>query len=494
MIRTRLTLYYAAVFGLVLVALGVVIYATTCASLYHAVDAELGAGASFFRMRWPGMGRPGGRPMGPPPPRFEPPPRGSSIGAEGTGISPERIRRAELERRLTRPRSFDLAGNGFPNPDDRPWDRAALWRAVGGRSSFVTVHWNKSRIRVLSAPLRDDGKVIGVVQVASNLEQVDATVSKLLGILLAMIPVGLLITTLAGVFMTGRAMAPVASIARAAEEIEASNLSGRLPVEGKDEFASLATTFNSMLERLERSFRTLGEAYESQRRFVADASHELKTPLTAIKTRVGVAVRGRQEPERYREHLKAIGESADTMSSIVRDLLLLARSDEGRMELARKPVQAAALIGQALEDVRSLPARRLSGNAPDDLTLRVDPPLVVRVLVNLLTNAIRHTSTGGSVAVEARREGDSAVFEVRDDGAGIAPEDLPYVFERFYRSDRARDRETGGTGLGLAIVKCIVESHGGAIAIDSVLGKGTTVTVTIPLGVAKGACGTAWPM
>jgi signal transduction histidine kinase len=361
------------------------------------------------------------------------------------------------------------------------YSKTSFRQAAAGFENFTDAETGGHRIRILCLPLFAHGRVAAVAENVASLHDVDSALSELARTLLALLPVALILTSLAGAFLTGRAIKPVRNIAKAAETIEATNLDGRLEVEGRDEFATLSRTFNAMLERLDQSFRRLAEAYESQRRFTADASHELKTPLTAIKARVGVALRGTQSPERYAEHLRAIGRSADSMNAIVQDLLLLARSDEGHLPLRPCEVLISAVIDQALLALAAVSRREISVQIEQDLPICLDSDLMARALLNVLGNADRHTPPDGRVSITATcSEPDQLVIEVRDSGTGISPEDLPKVFERFHRADSGRDRESGGTGLGLAIVKSVVEAHGGQVSITSIVGVGTTVTIRVP--------------
>lgn len=524
MIRTRLTLWNAIVMALVLGVLGAILYVTTRVQLYSDVDADLERGAKFFQVSWPKMQNRWGK--------FQPPPlnreQGSQAKASDTptptkdlaaaslvnptkgnpafgrdrgpmgpggpggpgspeafkeetaGMDPVLVKRIELDRKLGRPRILFLRNRDPYAPKDQPWDLDAFRTARLGERVFSTIKEDDQRVRVISQPLHEKGKVIAVVQFGASLAHADAAVGQLAKVLFALLPISLLVTTLAGIYLTGRAMAPVREVAKAAGAIEATNLSGRLAVKGNDEFASLAKTFNLMLERLESSFRSLAESNEAQKRFIADASHELKTPLTAIKTRVGIAGRGQQTPERFAEHMSAIGRCVDTMSKLVQDLLVVARSDEAVLPTHRSSVLVSKLVHDASSVVTAATTRPILTEIPDDFEVDVDPALMGRALSNLLSNAVRSTPPPGNVRVRAERKGSATVFQVIDEGCGIPAEHLPYIFDRFHRVESARDRDSGGTGLGLSITKSIVEAHGGTICMESTVGVGTKVTIEIP--------------
>lgn len=395
-------------------------------------------------------------------------------------LDPILAKRINLNFRLGRPRFFSFSSGSHGPWRDDPLDSVALSDSLSGRGGFSVKEVDGHRLRIYTKPIREDGRVVEALQLAANLDDVDAVVGRLGTILLASLPLALLATTLLGIWLTNRSLKPVLDISEAAEKIEAYNLSDRLPVTGKDEFAILSGRFNSMLDRIEGSFQSLGEAYEAQRRFVADASHELKTPLTTVKGRVGVALRGTHSPERYGEHLRAIGRAADTMSTIIQDLLLLARSDEAKMSLRRHEHVLIEVIKEAVGAATAANPRQVAIEVPEDLSVQIDGSLFTRAITNLVSNAIRHTPLEKAIAVRAQRTDGKVLIEVIDEGEGIPLEHLPHLFNRFHRVDSSRDRTSGGTGLGLSIVKSIVEAHGGTVSIQSEACVGTTVSVVIP--------------
>ena len=469
MIRTRLALWNAMVLALVLGGLGTILFVTTGTVRQQRVNAELVGRIGMFKQMWADVQSRATRM----------PPRKNSPVVD-TSLDPDLARHIALEWKVGRPMIFYPNGKNVIDPSDRGWDFEGLLKAAKGNQTFSDVVVDGVSARVLSVPIWDTGRVVGVGQIATPLDDISSEASALGHSLILMLPLAIVATSLTGFWLTKHAMGPVRDIARAAELIEATNLCGRLPVRGGDEFAELANTMNGMLSRLEHSFHRLESAYQSQRRFTADASHELKTPLTAIKARVGIARHGEPSKERLGEHIHAIEVAADSMTGIVQDLLLLALSDEGRLELRcselslRNCVQDAVLCVKALED------RTVRIFVPAQLTLWADQDLLRRALVNLLGNAARHTPEGGKIGVEVKRLGIQLLIRVYDAGEGIPADHLPYIFERFHRVDSSRNRNSGGTGLGLAIVKSIVEAHGGRIEIQSEIGKGTSVSIVLP--------------
>lgn len=295
----------------------------------------------------------------------------------------------------------------------------------------------------------------------------------------------LLISLIGGYWLASKAMRPVRMITRMANEINATDLRRRLHLKRKDEFGELAATFDQMLARLEAAFKR-------QTQFTADASHELRTPLTIIDLEINRALTQLQTPEEYRQVLEHIQIENEQMATIVNDLLLLARADTGQITLHQEMVDLSDIALACVE--RLLPLARQSeitlstGELPE-LLISGDLHYLNRMLMNLVENAIKYTSgVGKRVYVELACEQDRwGVTRVQDDGPGIADEDLPSLFERFYRVDRARTRkqkdqeQPGGSGLGLAIAQWIAQAHGGEIRVASKIGAGSTFEVRLPL-------------
>ena len=353
-------------------------------------------------------------------------------------------------------------------------DLAALKSGVDGNWSASDSLWRGGRWRVITLPLSEPGRPAGIIQVARPEDGVDNALRALNEVLLTLSPLALIMAALGGMFLTRKALRPVENMARESERIEASTLSQRLPVATKDELGRLATSFNKMLARLEKSF-------ESQRRFTADAAHELRTPLTSIKANTSLAISGDPTLEECLQALHKSDRAADTMSHLVDDLLLLSRSDAGQLELRPQRVDLGALIDDVcttFEAQAKSAGVELAAHA-DLVVTTVDPLAMERVLVNLVSNALRHTPEGGRVDLDARVSDGHVVLTVSDTGEGISPEHLPHLFDRFYRVDDARTRSAGGVGLGLAICRTLVERMGGTILVNSTVGSGTIVTVNV---------------
>jgi two-component system OmpR family sensor kinase len=278
-----------------------------------------------------------------------------------------------------------------------------------------------------------------------------------------------------GWWLSSRAVRPIVAMSKTVSGIDAGSLSRRLDLRGVDtELGGLGTLINTMLERLEESF-------EQQVRFTADASHELRTPLAVILSQVELALSRPREAPAYRESLEACSRAARRMKSLVEDLLTLARADSGKLELRVEPIdlariaEAGAGLLEPLAEKRRVRIRLETKPTP----LKGDPERLAQVFTNLLSNAIQYNREGGEVIVSVRDEDGSAIIVVEDTGSGIPESELPFVFDRFYRVDAARSRESGGIGLGLAICRSIVEAHGGTIKVSSNVDRGSTFTLAI---------------
>jgi signal transduction histidine kinase len=268
---------------------------------------------------------------------------------------------------------------------------------------------------------------------------------------------------------------PVSRITQTAQDIEtSSDLSQRVGYLGPgDEIGELANTFDHMIEHLDRVF-------QSQKYFVADASHELRGPLTVIRGNLDLLKRKLGEEERRRS-LKAIERESIRMSKIVDDLLLLTEIESGQLAQPQR-VLLKDILSEELERVRTLAgSRKIAVSQPEDLVINGDAQSLKQLLGNLVDNAVKYTPEHGTITLSLFRDGSWARLEVTDTGIGISSEHLPHIFDRFYRVDKARSRASGGTGLGLAIVKGIAEQHGGKVNVTSEPGKGSTFTVRLKL-------------
>lgn len=376
-----------------------------------------------------------------------------------------------------RPRIFGLDGRSIDRLTNyAPWSRSAFIQSRAGEVANATVSIDGQPYRVLSRPIPGIGHPQGVVQNVYPLADIERAMSGVDRVLWILSPVALLYAAFAGWLLTGRVLSRVRHITHAAATIGAQDFSRRIPVSGSDEFSELAETFNGMLGRLQTTI-------EQQRRFTADASHELKTPLTVIQGNTEMALTGEPSRAELCDALSEIDQAASSMSVLVRDLLLLSRADAGR--LGQRPV--GLLVSEVIR--HAVAAVKRPDMAPISLDLGGlewsvcgNQDELIRLFANLLDNAVRHTPPHGVISVTARADAGCIVIAVSDTGTGIAAEHLPHLGDRFYRADTSRSRHDGGTGLGLSICKSVAEAHHGSLKIESVLGAGTTVTITLPAG------------
>jgi two-component system, OmpR family, sensor kinase len=453
-IRLRLTLWYSAVLGLALVAFCAFLYGILSYTFLKAVDADLQARAAsvalFYRTyrRLPELER---------------------LADANTFIQVTDGNVVVKSNNLLRP---------LPLPPEAAEASDGLLRtypeARGGR------------VRLYTRPFfTAQGNLFFYVQVAQTLNQLDAVLALLPRPLAFGVALFLGGAALAGWWLARAAMAPIERISRTAHAVgESGDLSQRVEYAGpEDEVGLLAATFNRMLVQLETAYARLEEAVEAQKRFVADASHELRTPLTIIRGNIELLQRmGEADPTERDSALADIRTEAERMSRLVEDLLMMARADAGqRPELIATPL--GPLVREACRRAQALPHQaEFTADLPealDRLQIWADPDSLTRTLLILIDNAFKYTPAGGKVTVRAGRQGDGVAVQVSDTGIGIAPEDLPHVFERFYRADRARTR--GGTGLGLAIARWVTSIHGGRLSVDSEVNRGSLFTLWLPL-------------
>jgi len=335
-----------------------------------------------------------------------------------------------------------------------------------------------NRVRVGTRPMRSNGRNF-MIQAAEPLRELDQSLAIFAEALCVAVPVLLLMLTWAGFWLSGRAMSPVERIINEARAIGPENLTARLSVPGpQDELRTLSETLNAMLERIEAAVNQVTQ-------FTADASHELRTPLTLIQSITEFLLHRDRSREEYVEALQEILKEVKQTSSLVDRLLTLARSDSGHGQLQAVPLDLTLLLGEVAEKASPLAQnkqlhfiRHLDGKPSivmgDEVALR-------ELFFILLDNAIKYTLNGGVVELGLLSDGNSARIEVRDTGIGISADDLPHIYDRFWRADKARSREMGGAGLGLSIAKWIVEQSRGTICVVSELGLGSSFDVRLPL-------------
>ena len=344
-------------------------------------------------------------------------------------------------------------------------------------SVYHTTVINGVPLRVINVPIRSILGPNASLQVAVNMTLLDLTRSSLSFILITLTFVTMLLTAFASWFVTSRALAPLQDVTEVATRItQADDLSRRIPFKGdpEDEIGQVIRAFNDTLTRLEKLFG-------SQQRFVADVSHELRTPLTVIKGNVSLMRKLRKVDL---ESLTSIDQEVDRLTRLVGDLLLLAQAESRRLPLDMKPLQLDKLLLEVFQQMRTLGGDHIQVHIHeiDQVEVIGDRDRLKQVFLNLGGNAIQYTPAGGDVHLTLKKDERSAMISFIDTGPGIKPEDLPHIFERFYRSDTSRKRgKEDSFGLGLSIAFWIVRNHGGSIQVESAVGRGSTFTVILPL-------------
>jgi heavy metal sensor kinase len=332
-------------------------------------------------------------------------------------------------------------------------------------------------IRVLEAPVTVNERLYRV-QAAARMEEFYEALGRFRSRLLLFTPLALLLASGLGYWMSRRALAPVDQITQAAQQISARNLSARLSVPPSgDELQRLAETLNQMLERIE-------VALDRVTRFSADASHELRTPITVMRTRAELALRRPRTAAEDRQTVEQLHSELVRASELLDNLMLLARADSGAEQLRFEPANIGHLLKDVLAQVSPIADEKgvaLEGALPGHaIWIAGDLQLLQRLFLILIENAVKYTPKSGLVSVALGTTNGNATVKIRDTGIGISEEDLPHIFDRFYRADKARSRELGGAGLGLSIGRWIAEVHGGSVDVESRVGAGSTFQVVLP--------------
>lgn len=449
-LRLRLTLLYTTVLGGALLIFGALVYAVVTVTLLSQIDASLTQVSQDLIQRL----------------------RLNSVNQFDT--------RGLADFRVSENIAIQLWGNNQQPQYNRDAGKPPLNEngLLSGRVVFETINQpNRAPQRVLSVPLSGTRGPAGVLQIGLSMRQAETAVSTLATTLVALSILAILFTLLTVWVTTRRALMPLETMTRVATQItRADDLQRRIPLTGdeKDEVGQVVLAFNATMERLEKLFNT-------QRRFLADVSHELRTPLTVIK---GNASLIRKLGSVDEESLNGIETEVDRLARLVGDLLLLAQAESGKVPMIMKPVELDTLLLEVFQQMRMLAGDRLQLKILeiDQLMVVADRDRLKQVLVNLVANAIQYTPAGGTVNLSLQKNDDQAVLIVKDTGPGIPADDLPHIFERFYRGEKSRKRSHNtGFGLGLSIAYWIVQNHNGRLEAASKEGAGTTFTLSLPL-------------
>jgi heavy metal sensor kinase len=451
-IRLRLTASYSVVLAVVLSVFGLSAYFAMRGSIHETVDEAL-------RDRLKGV-------------------RGLIERTSPFGTD-------DLQRELRQ--HSELAGDALLQVSDQQgkWlyrspslSRYEIPGPVGGATGPSTFMSKNIPLRVLNAEVRA-GSQTYLVQVGAPLDDFYDSLHRFGIMLLVSIPALLLCAAAGGYWMSRRALTPVDEITQTARSISVQNLSSRLVVpQTRDELQRLSETLNSMLGRLEGAFKKITQ-------FTADASHELRTPVAVMRTRAELALRKPRTAEEYREVVAQVHSELEKTSDLVEKLMHLARADYGSETLQRSMANLGDIVrdacsqGRPLSEAKQISFREQIPDVP--VWVEADAHALRRLFLILIDNAVKYTRSGGQIDVIVDQHDGSAVGVVRDTGIGIAAEDLPNIFERFYRADKARSRESGGVGLGLSIGRWIAEAHAGTIEVQSSLGHGSVFQVRLPL-------------
>jgi len=459
-IRTRLTLWYTGLLAISLLVIGVLIYTLVGRILLTNLDERLIAQAEDVIALIQAENDPLqvmllGRAQLPP------------IDVYGSQYF---IQIVQLDGRAVQ-LSENLRGQRLPVPLQFVQD------IVPGEPRRMTLETSGARLRVISLPIPLGNRIIGIIEVAANMASTADALDVIRRALLFGSLLALLLAAVGGNILARAALGPIKAITETAQQITGTeDLSQRIPVTMPgDELGELTETINDMLGRLD-------EAFNAQQRLVADVSHELRTPLTTIQGNLDLLRRGAaDDPTMRGEALAAIEDQTSRMRRLVADLLLLAQADAG-LKLHRQPVELDTLLLDIYRQAQVM--ARNTGvtvrlGAEDQAIVEGDADRLRQLLLNLTDNAIKYTPAGGEVTLTLHRDDGWVAVSVEDTGVGIAAEDLPHIFERFYRADRSRTRP-GGSGLGLSIAHWIAQAHGGELTVASEPGRGSTFTLHLP--------------
>jgi two-component system OmpR family sensor kinase len=447
-LRLRLNLVYAALLGGAILLFGALVYGLVNWVLVQQVDNTLYSSANQLieRLR---------------------------VGSTGQ-FDPRSISGFATTDNLL----IQVWGNDRKLQISRPLGESTALDEVARQSGRITYSYsvhNTLHLRTYTVPLETERGPVGLLQVGINLQLFDVTLSTLATVLLLLAIIAMVLSILAAWFMTGRALAPLSTVTQVATQItRADDLGRRIPLSDNpdDEVGQLIQAFNETMERLEQLFTM-------QRRFLADVSHELRTPLTVIKGNVGLIRKvGADE-----ESLGSIETEVDRLTRLVGDLLFLAQAESGQVPFDLSAVELDAILLEVFQQMRVLAGERVSISIDeiDQIQVKGDRDRLKQVMLNLVGNAIQYTPAGGKVKLALGRVEEQAWLKVSDSGPGIPTEDLPHIFERFYRGEKSRHRSANsGFGLGLSIAYYIITFHQGTIEVESGAGKGTTFIVRLP--------------
>jgi heavy metal sensor kinase len=457
---TKLTLLYTAAFAVVLSALSLFFYNTLASRIDSDITEELESNATGLRgyLRFP---------------NHVPTLVFDDRDPEQVNFVRTAGRYYELYDAATGELLLQSSDMALLDLDLNPDEVHAAVRRLGTDE----IENERVSLRFHNSLVKADARHSYLLRVGASLTPIQSTLERFLRTLLWLVPAGIALAAIFGYLMARLALRPVRKIQEAAHRITIHDLHTRLPLAGSgDEIDQLSHTFNETLDRLQKSV-------DQMKQFTAAISHELRTPLAALQGEAEVALMHSRTPEHYRAVLSSQLEEFQKLTRMVNNMLLLARAEAGDVHPNTQPVDLASISRAMIEMFQPIAADKgvqLTLNSSPTITVQGDPLWLERMLMNLVENALKYTPRQGSVHVELSAIGDSAVLTITDTGIGISEENLPHIFERFYRADASRSREIEGAGVGLAIVRWVVESHGGQISVQSRTGEGTRFQVKLP--------------
>jgi heavy metal sensor kinase len=485
-VRVRLTLWYTAVLTLVLIVLSLITYFIFWRSTLQRTDVNLSELSEAFLTTLDAEVKDQSGP--------------DSLKLAGqVAITEHRFRDHVFA-------IFDESGRIVVSSQDVPPAAAAAGSSAAGALSspsfqrflvassrterlFGNVKGGEDGYRGFARRFSSDGKTY-ILVILQSLHPQEEMLEEVTSTFAWVIPIAIMLASVGGYFLARKSLAPVVAMSRQAGRIGAANLHERLVVQNdRDELGHLARSFNSLLDRLSQSF-------ERQRRFMADASHELRTPVAILRGEAEVALSQQaRSPEEYRESLGILHHEAERLTHIVEDFFTLTRADAGQYPLQPRDFYLDELVGECVHSARTLAlAKKISLNfqGASESPIHADESLLRRMILNLLDNAIKYTAEGGHVTVACGRAGEEYTLSIMDTGGGIPTDLQPRIFERFFRADKARSRaenDGGGAGLGLSISRWIAEAHHGRLELTRSDSLGSTFTAYLPAAPSPSASG-----
>ncbi len=454
-IRLRLTLWYVLAFGVLLIGFSTYLYSSLADDLRKQFDVSLSRTAQAMANYFTEFAE-----------------RRNIVGGARETVQESRF--GDLSSAIFHKGQL-LASNG------KNFDSTNLMRILLPQSKTsddpVFLTQSKPNRRLAALMFQAAGENYTVV-VAESLDQLDYQLSQIRKTIFFALPTALILAAAGGYLLARKSLKPIVDISEQAEHMSAKNLHERLKITSQDELGRLTGVINALLSRLDSSFRIMRE-------FMADAAHELRTPLAIIHGESDVSLSRPRTPEEYQESLSVIRDNCKRLVHIVSDMLALTRADSGEQPLRREELYLNDLVegccrsAQALAVVKGV---RLTYETAHDVSFYGDEELLKRMTMNLIDNAIRYTPEGGLVSVKVQREDQNVRLVVHDTGIGIPADCVNRVFDRFYRVAKSRARADGGSGLGLSIVKLAAQAHHGTAEVSSELGCGSTFTISLPLG------------